>query len=251
MQAVSEIADNDLDAMIERLQAELIEQKVDPKLIELKPSTDYVGSGGERVTDPAAIKQKLDALRELKREREKRDQEARARDYEDTIAERGAIPVIVLDGLYHGEQRERLLAELGYPKFWIECAVVDPPPAPEVVMPNFSVPTYFANTARHEATPSQEPTPPGPNASHCVTTTERGQPLRYLFDSDARTITLAEHNGAPTRIGGKIFQEALDRGANADEVAVTLWLRSRGKSDADFDGPIDYTRGALRLARGA
>jgi hypothetical protein len=56
--------------------------------------------------------------------------------------------------------------------------------------------------------------------------------------------------GTPTRINGRLFQETLGRDQNADDLAVTLWLRARGKSGDDFDGPIIYPA-EQRLPRGA
>jgi hypothetical protein len=75
-------------------------------------------------------------------------------------------------------------------------------------------------------------------------TVERGQPIFYLFDADSRTITLAKH-------GGLSFTKHSARSQDADDLAVTLWLRPRGKSGDDpFDGPINYPA-ELRLPRGA
>jgi len=52
--------------------------------------------------------------------------------------------------------------------------------------------------------------------------------------------TLSDHSGTPTNVGGKMFQARLDRGENADEVAVALWRESRGEKSDNFDGPILY-----------
>ena len=95
------------------------------------------------------------------------------------------------------------------------------------------------NVRRAEAltAPSPASKEPGPNASHCVTVAH-GEPVFYLYENG--TVTLCEHNGIPTRVGGRLFEEALGTGQDADDVAVTLWLRSRGKSTDDFDGPIHY-----------
>ena len=47
-----------------------------------------------------------------------------------------------------------------------------------------------------------------------------------------------------------MFQEKLDRNQNADDLAITLWVRSRGKSNDDLlDGPIIYPA-ELRFPRG-
>jgi hypothetical protein len=144
------------------------------------------------------------------------------------------------------------LAEAGDPEYWIEREVIDPPPGrPDLIMPDTMVaPKSFVEDNVRRMEEKQAETPPGPAASLCMTM-ERGFPIFYLYDPDTRTITLAEHSGEPSRIGGKLWQDTLSRNQNADDLAVTLWLRSRGKSSDDlFDGPIDYSP-ALRLPHGA
>jgi hypothetical protein len=84
--------------------------------------------------------------------------------------------------------------------------------------------------------------PPAPSGggSHCVTFVNRGLPVFYLYSDDG-TITLCDHSGTPTKVGGKMFQAKLDRGENADEVAqAPLWRESRGEKHDHFDGPILY-----------
>jgi hypothetical protein len=150
--------------------------------------------------------------------------------------------VLILDEPDQDAQRKRLLAELGEPGYWIEHPIIDPPPCPEVVCP--ATKAHVEDVQRAEEQKS-----PGPNASYCMTM-EYGEPIFYLFDPANRVITLAENGGTPTWIGGKLFQEKLERNQNADDLAVTLWLRARGKSGDDFDGPIIYPA-EQRLPRGA
>jgi hypothetical protein len=42
---------------------------------------------------------------------------------------------------------------------------------------------------------------------------------------DTRMIFLAEHNGGVTKINGKTFEPPLPPGADADDLAETLWMR--------------------------
>jgi hypothetical protein len=80
-----------------------------------------------------------------------------------------------------------------------------------------------------------------------------GEPIFFAYSPTARMVFLCEHNGGVTKIGGKKFSETVPRGGDPADVAQALWLRSKGTPSADpydFDGPIDYTPGALRLPRG-
>jgi hypothetical protein len=94
--------------------------------------------------DKQELRQKLDALRELLREKERREQAAHDCAYANTIAERTRsgfwcvsmkTPAIIIHEITidptlpepEDVQRERQLAELRDPKYWVERVIVDPP----------------------------------------------------------------------------------------------------------------------------
>jgi hypothetical protein len=107
--------------------------------------------------DQLSIEQKIEALRELKREKNRRAQEARKRAYDHTIARFGSIPVLVLDGPDKDAQRKRFLTERGNPAHWIEHEVVDPPP---VIEPPSTVYAPDHASARDVTPPRRPPMPP-------------------------------------------------------------------------------------------
>jgi hypothetical protein len=104
------------------------------------------------------IEQKIQALRELQREKERRAQEAQKRAYDHTIARFGSIPTLVLDGADKDAQRKRFLTERGNPAYWIEHEIIDPTPAIELPGEQFGQPIA------QDVTPPWRPPMPPPTA---------------------------------------------------------------------------------------
>jgi hypothetical protein len=116
--------------------------------------------------------------------------------------------------------------------------IIDPPPAIEtpgmmwgnpsqmrdVTPAKVFVDQLAARTEQAAMPMLAPPIEPGPNAVLSMTAI-RGEPVFYLFDPDTRMIFLAEHNGGVTKINGKTFEAPLPPGADADDLAETLWMR--------------------------
>jgi hypothetical protein len=49
-----------------------------------------------------------------------------------------------------------------------------------------------------------------------------------------------QSTGVPVRVNGETFEEKLGAKDNADDVARTLFRRSRGEKGDSFDYPITY-----------
>jgi len=86
-------------------------------------------------TDKRAIAQKIEALKELQAEKQRRSQEASAVAHAATIAKRGEIPRLVLNEPDQDAQRARLLADLDGPEFWIERGIISQPQRKEEPLP--------------------------------------------------------------------------------------------------------------------
>jgi hypothetical protein len=82
------------------------------------------------VINAQTLRNKIEALRELRREKAKRKAEAAAQAYANTVAARGEIPRLFLDG-DNDEQRRRALAEHDDPEYWIERVFIEALPRPD------------------------------------------------------------------------------------------------------------------------
>src|SRR5262245_1103977 len=128
------------------------------------------------------VRDKIAALQELQAEKHRREAEATARAYANTVASHGHIPRIIIES---DDQRERLVAGLDGAEHWIERTIVTPPPTIEPPgamlsgnpqMRDVTPPKSYAddNMRRAEAITAASPPPttprdPGPNAVLCMT----------------------------------------------------------------------------------